>query len=104
APGVLVVIDQHASGGALRDAVFGGDQLWMLRLERFRELFGEGPDLLLQRPTDDGDVDVNAARASGFGIAGDIQRVQRFAYRARGFEHLSPSGGFAVFAHDRIEI
>ena len=91
APGVLVVIDEHASFGALGDPVLRGDELGMEPFHALGKLLGEGPDLLLGGAAHDGDVKVYAAGAGGFGKIGNVELIEclmnkqgRFAYLAEG--------------------
>ena len=49
APGVLVVVDQHAAGRPLRDPVLGGHQVGLGGGQRLGERLGHRPHLLLGR-------------------------------------------------------
>src|SRR5688572_7823039 len=86
-PGVLVVVDEYAAYGSLRDAVFGGDQRGAQLRHVLRELLREAPDLFLRRAANDADVDVDAFRAGGLRERLHAEAFERGAHEKRSLAH-----------------
>ena len=95
----MIVVDQNVIFGAVRDAVFGGNEFRIAVQQLMRERFGKCPNLLLQWAAFDRHVHVNPARARGFRITRNLQGVQSIAHDQRCFENALELGAF-----DRIEI
>src|SRR6185436_3452333 len=78
--------------GTLRHTVLRRNEFRMTRSNRLRKLFCKCPDLLLQRPAHDRHINVDTARAASFGIALDLQRIERLADDTGCLEHLLEPG------------
>ena len=79
APGVLVVVDQHAAARTLGDAVLGRDERRVAARQLLRQRLGKRPHLLLQRAAHDRHVDVQPLRSGRLHERRHLQRVERLA-------------------------
>ena len=88
APGVLVVVDEHAPHGRVRLRVDRGKQPRVATRDLGRQALGERPHLVLRRSAHDRDVHVDAARAGRLRVARHPERVERLADNQRGLADL----------------